>query len=215
MNTKRILTRIYLTGLAAMIGVRSYYVVKHQQKRETNGDKTEKSLLMLQLLGMQILPLIYVFSGKLNFADFRLPKKANIAAGLTGAMAFGGAVWLLHRSHADLGDNWTTELQDQENQILVTSGIYRSIRHPMYAAHWLWGVAQALLLHNWLAGPALLATFWPLYHHRVPREEQQMLNEFGDEYRAYMQQTGRVVPKITPPLLHSPASRPKEANHVA
>jgi hypothetical protein len=37
----------------------------------------------------------------------------------------------------------------------------------MYTAHWLWGIAQALPLHNWLAGPAFLATFWPLYRYLV------------------------------------------------
>ena len=38
--------------------------------------------------------------------------------------------------------------------MLVTNGIYRRIRHPMYSAFWLWAIAQALLLPNWIAGPA-------------------------------------------------------------
>jgi len=66
----------------------------------------------------------------------------------------------------------------------------------MYASEWLWGIAQALLLQNWVAGWAGLALFAPLYVLRVPREERMMLDRFGEEYRAYMDRTGRVVPRI-------------------
>jgi protein-S-isoprenylcysteine O-methyltransferase Ste14 len=66
----------------------------------------------------------------------------------------------------------------------------------MYASMWLWGVAQALLLQNWIASWAGLVMFLPLYLLRVPREERMMLEEFGEEYRAYMNRTGRVVPPL-------------------
>ena len=66
----------------------------------------------------------------------------------------------------------------------------------MYAAFWLCGIAQALLLHNWIAGFSYLASFVPMYVLRVPQEEQMMLDTFGDRYRAYMAQTGRIIPKI-------------------
>jgi len=66
----------------------------------------------------------------------------------------------------------------------------------MYAAHWLWGIAQALLLQNWIAGLAMLASFLPMYLHRVPREEQMKLEQFGEEYRLYMNRTGRLIPRL-------------------
>jgi protein-S-isoprenylcysteine O-methyltransferase Ste14 len=40
-------------------------------------------------------------------------------------------------------------------------------------------------------------TAWGLlYRFRVPREEQLMLTAFEEEYAAYMQRTGRIVPKF-------------------
>jgi Isoprenylcysteine carboxyl methyltransferase (ICMT) family len=75
-------------------------------------------------------------------------------------------------------------------------GVYRSVRHPMYASMWLWGVAQTMLLQNRVAGFSSLALFLPLYLPRVPREEQVMVEEFGDEYRSYMSQTGRIIPVL-------------------
>jgi protein-S-isoprenylcysteine O-methyltransferase Ste14 len=83
-----------------------------------------------------------------------------------------------------------------EKQTLVTQGIYRSIRHPIYAAMWLWGIAQALLLQNWIAGLATLVLFMPVYFVRVPREEQMMLDHFGQEYQTYLEHTGRIFPKL-------------------
>ena len=99
------------------------------------------------------------------------------------------------RSHADLGENWFQTLQLREGHQLVTTGVYAYVRHPMYAAFLLWGMAQPLLLHNWLAGFSPLASFAPLYFLRVSREERMMLDCFGAEYAAYLERTGRVLPR--------------------
>jgi len=75
------------------------------------------------------------------------------------------------------------------------TGVDELVRHPMRAAHLLWAVAQLLLLQNWIAGPAFLVASLPLYVVRIPREEEMMLEEFGEEYRRYAERTGRVVPR--------------------
>ncbi len=65
----------------------------------------------------------------------------------------------------------------------------------MHATFWLFGVAQALSLHNWIAGFSGLVAFAPLYYVRVPRVERMMLECFGPEYEAYMVPTGRLPPR--------------------
>ena len=67
----------------------------------------------------------------------------------------------------------------------------------MYAAHWLWESAQALLLQNWIAGPSLLLTLLPRYLVRVPLEEHMLLEQFGQAYSEYMSRTGRVIPRLS------------------
>jgi protein-S-isoprenylcysteine O-methyltransferase Ste14 len=54
---------------------------------------------------------------------------------------------------------------------------------------WLWVIAQPLLLHNWIAGLGGLKLFLPIYLVRVPREEQMMIDQFGEAFRAYRQHT--------------------------
>jgi protein-S-isoprenylcysteine O-methyltransferase Ste14 len=84
----------------------------------------------------------------------------------------------------------------REQHKLVTDGLYHYVRHPMYTAFFMWAVAQALLLPNWIAGPAGLVGFGILFLFRVGREEAMMLESFGEQYRAYMVRTARLIPHI-------------------
>lgn len=66
----------------------------------------------------------------------------------------------------------------------------------MYAAHVLWGIAQVLMLENWLAGWSLLVMTVPIMLFRMVVEERMMIETFGDEYRAYIEKTGRILPRL-------------------
>ncbi|WP_439341624.1 methyltransferase [Vacuolonema iberomarrocanum] len=84
----------------------------------------------------------------------------------------------------------------REDQMLITNGIYQKVRQPMYTSLWLWVIAQALVLTNWIAGLSGMVTFGTLYFTRVGAEERMMLKQFGEEYQAYMQRTKRLLPYI-------------------
>jgi protein-S-isoprenylcysteine O-methyltransferase Ste14 len=66
----------------------------------------------------------------------------------------------------------------------------------MYASFLLWGVTQALLIPNWIAGLAGLVAVLALYAVRQSREEAMMRDTFGAEYDAYCARTKRLVPGI-------------------
>jgi protein-S-isoprenylcysteine O-methyltransferase Ste14 len=113
-----------------------------------------------------------------------------------GVVTLAAALWLFRRSHADLGRNWSISLEIRERHALVTTGVYRRIRHPMYSSFFLLGVAQALLLPNWLVDVSGLVGAGLLFAFRVGREEELMLKRFGGEYRAYMANSKRLIPWI-------------------
>jgi protein-S-isoprenylcysteine O-methyltransferase Ste14 len=166
---------------------------RRQNKIVTDRVNWQEGLLLgLLFLGMFFLPLLYIFTPWLNSANYDLPAWA----GWLGVPMLGGALWVFWQSHRDLGRNWSPSLQIRQDHELVTNGIYHYIRHPMYASQWLWVIAQALLLQNWVAGVGGLILFLPLYLVRVPLEEQMMLAHFGQPYRVYMQRTGRVLPRL-------------------
>jgi protein-S-isoprenylcysteine O-methyltransferase Ste14 len=113
-----------------------------------------------------------------------------------GTLVFSVALWLFYRTHYDLGRAWSVTLEIRDAHALVTGGVYARVRHPMYSAFFLWAIAQALLLPNFVAGFAGLIGFGVLFAGRVGREEEMMLKTFGDEYRAYMARTRRIVPGV-------------------
>jgi protein-S-isoprenylcysteine O-methyltransferase Ste14 len=170
----------------------------HERKVRKNAiktdqrDKTELLLLGISLTGLGIIPIIYVFTGFPAFANRSfIPALAwlGVAAGLF-------SLWLFWRTHKDLGRNWSVSLEVRDKHELITGGVYRYVRHPMYSAFFLWALAQFLLLPNWVAALSGVVGFGTLYLFRVGREEKLMLDAFGEQYRAYMERTARIVPWI-------------------
>jgi protein-S-isoprenylcysteine O-methyltransferase Ste14 len=185
---------VFLAGFIAYVAIRGRFArgTKDNVKTVRRVDRVEKILLVLVAIGSLLLPILYLFTPWLAFADYPLPA----AAAWCGAVLMAPALLLFYRSHADLGLNWSATLELRKGHELVKHGVYRSMRHPMYAAILLWDVAQGLLLRNWLAGWCALVTFALLYVVRAPREERMMCDGFGQAYRDYMTRTGRLFPRI-------------------
>jgi protein-S-isoprenylcysteine O-methyltransferase Ste14 len=120
-----------------------------------------------------------------------IPTVVRVAGFLISLISLGFWFWV----QLALSEEWSPQLQLREDHRLVTTGPFARIRHPMYSAMVFWGIGLALLTANWvfiiMAG--LVSTVFIL---RVPKEEQMMIEKFGEEYRAYMRKTGRFLPKI-------------------
>lgn len=188
---------VFFAGFVVYVGIRHVYSerVKGVERVERRIDGLEKALLPVVAVGTMLLPLLYLFSPWFAFADYDLPTWAHGV----GAAILAGGLLLFRRSHADLGLNWSISVESRRGHELVRTGVYARVRHPMYAAIFLFSLGQALLLDNWLAGWSALACFAPLYLVRTPRKERLMLDVFGDEYRAHMAETGRLWPRSKGP----------------
>ncbi|WP_019559292.1 MULTISPECIES: protein-S-isoprenylcysteine O-methyltransferase [Caldimonas] len=154
-------------------------------------DRREQWLMFLVFLGLLCLPMLALATPWFDALNYRLP---HWAPWVGTAMMVASLIYF-HRAHADLGRHWSPSLEVHEEHRLVTQGVYARVRHPMYASIWIFALAQPLLVHNWLAGAFGVLAFGLLYALRVPREEALMLDVFGDDYRAYMQRTGRLWPR--------------------
>jgi protein-S-isoprenylcysteine O-methyltransferase Ste14 len=151
----------------------------------------DRVLIALVGLGQFVLPMAFLFTPWLDGADVALP-----AAGFPlGAAVTLAGLWLFWRAHADLGESWSVTLELNREHRLVTRGVYRRMRHPMYASFLVLGVGQGLLLANGVAGWAGLAAVALMVVVRLPREEAMMVGRFGDEYRAYRTRTGAIWPR--------------------
>lgn len=184
---------VYFGELLLISIVRSAATAKYRKLSTVVDHTTLADQILLGMNGVAMLvPLVYVFSSWLDFADYSLPDWLR----WIGVLLFAAAAVLLWKTHRDLGRNWTPILGFRKDHILITEGIFKTIRHPMYAAHLLWALAQPLILANWIAGFSFLIVQIPLFLLRVGAEEQMMLDQFGDQYRDYMKNTGRLFPKL-------------------
>jgi protein-S-isoprenylcysteine O-methyltransferase Ste14 len=185
---------VFMICLVTIYSIRFSYQRRNKNNSIIIDKKTslEKFVLFLTSIGMLFLPVIYVLTPFLEFANYRLPIWANI----TGIFVFLMGIWMFWRSHDDLGINWSPTLEVREGHTLITNGIYQKIRHPMYTSIWLWVIAQALLLDNWLAGFSGIISYGILYFARINNEEQMMIEQFGEKYQIYMENTRRLLPKL-------------------
>jgi protein-S-isoprenylcysteine O-methyltransferase Ste14 len=128
----------------------------------------------------------------LAFADVPVPDPIRWA----GLPVYALGLALLEWVHRTLDTNFSPYLRIRADHRLVTEGPYRRVRHPMYTAFltvWLGGSLLAANLA--VALPGLLGIALVIVT-RTPREERMLLDRFGDEYRAYMARTGRLLPRV-------------------
>ena len=181
-------------------GAIAWYAIMHPHIRRSRKTRTahrrergrERVLLSISFTGLFVIPAIYSFTGQPRFADYAFaPPLAWL-----GVLVLAAALALFFHTHRTLGRFWSVTLEIRQSHQLITTGVYRHVRHPMYSAFFLWAIAQALLLPNWIAGPAGLVGFGTLFAFRVRREEHMMLQTFGDAYAAYAARTKRIIPGV-------------------
>ncbi len=167
-----------------------------KRSRTTPVAKSRRGTLEVVLLTIAwaafLLTIIWVFTPLFAFADYLL-RPLPLFSGVAG-LAIG--LWLFYRSHADLGTNWSITLEVREMHRLVTQGVYRRVRHPMYSALLVFAAGQALVIPNWLVGPVYLVAMLLLIFLRLRPEERMMREQFGADYDAYMARTARLIPGI-------------------
>ncbi|SCW61548.1 protein-S-isoprenylcysteine O-methyltransferase [Ancylobacter rudongensis] len=166
--------------------------VKRERVIDARDRLRELVLLSCSTLGLGIVPLLWATSPAFDGANYPY---SPVQFAL-GTLTFLFSLWLFRRTHRDLGKNWSVTLEIKDAHKLITGGVYRHVRHPMYSAFFLWALAQLILIPNWIAGPAGLIGFGILYAFRIGREEKMMLDTFGDEYRAYSARTARLIPGV-------------------
>jgi protein-S-isoprenylcysteine O-methyltransferase Ste14 len=191
---------VFIAKLVWCAGIIGWYAIRYPHQRRSRKTPVaarrervrDGALLAISFTGLFIVPVIWVASGAPRFADY--PFQPALA--WLGTAVFTAALYGFYRTHRDLGRFWSVTLEIRQTHELVTAGVYRHVRHPMYTAFFLWAIAQALLLPNWIAGPAGFVGFGTLFALRVGREERMMEAAFGEAYRAYAARTWRVMPGV-------------------
>lgn len=159
------------------------------RRREGPAFLSLRALLALVLFGSVLAHA--VGPGQMAWASFDVPEAVRWSGLVVGVLAIAGVHWVL----GTLGRNVSETVLTKERHELVTGGPYRWIRHPLYTTGLVLFLALGLMAGSWLVLCAAVLAYLPLRLLVIPREEQALLARFGERYRAYMRDTGRLLPR--------------------
>ncbi len=187
-----------LTTLALILvifGISGHF----RMRAEREGGALDRShggrlLVVLRLIGLAALVplLLYLFNPAwVEWARMPIPGWLRWLAA-AAAFALIPALLVLFRT---IGNNISPRETTRQGHRLVTDGPYRYVRHPLYSLATI--VFSLLALQTalwWLL--AVLAAALALLVWRTQREEANLVAKFGDDYRHYMERTGRFIPRL-------------------
>jgi len=115
---------------------------------------------------------------------------------LVGFCLFLGGLILRWYSIGYLGRYFTVDVSISAEHRLIDSGPYRFIRHPTYTGALLAFLGLGFCLGNWLSILFLSLPIIGAFLRRIRIEESALVEALGEQYRAYMRRTKRLIPFI-------------------
>ena len=193
-NIFRILAALVLfTGT----GISTYFRLKADKETgEKISRKVDGSAMMNIIrfggLILWLSPLVYLINPNwMNWSKIGLPESIRWLGVGIGVLCTFGIYWLF----SSIGSGITPTSATRKEHKLITRGIYRWIRHPLYTIGSSFIISFGMMADNWfIAAFGILAFI--LMASRTPKEEANLIEKFGDEYREYMKRTGRYLPRL-------------------
>jgi protein-S-isoprenylcysteine O-methyltransferase Ste14 len=179
------------------VGISTYY------RRKADRDSGEKisrkvdgtvfmNMIRIGGLLLWLSPLVYLINPAwMAWSKMGLPEWVRWLGVAIGILCTLGIYWLF----SSIGTGITPTSATRQEHKLVTSGPYRWVRHPLYTVGSAMFMALGLMADNWFIMALAILAFIAMAR-RTPKEEANLIEKFGDEYRDYMKRTGRYLPKL-------------------
>ena len=196
MNDDHLFRVILIVGSSVLLPIAAYHRLKSQATGEKLDRRQEGLFILFTLRPVGVVGMLGLIAYMINpswmaWSSVPLPAWLRWTGVGVGVIAGALLIWTLR----SLGKNLTDTVVTRREHTLVTSGPYRWVRHPFYGSLALCVLANSLVAANWflfLSGSLLFV----LIIIRTRTEEEKLLARFGDSYRAYMDRTGRFLPRI-------------------
>jgi protein-S-isoprenylcysteine O-methyltransferase Ste14 len=164
------------------------------------GDRTgesgsRRSRLSILGIAIQVAAFAAVGSGPVTIG-LPLASPAAIGQAVLVLLLSGLTCWLFAASKRALGRNWSIVARTRSEHQLVTWGPFAYLRHPIYAALFLWLVAMAVAFGHHAGLIPGIPLYWIGTILRIREEERLLRAQFGADYDAYAARVKRFVPGI-------------------
>ena len=117
-----------------------------------------------------------------------------VKIGSIGVLLFGMIITLVSR--VQLGKYGTTIILVEDNHQLITTGIYKYIRHPIYLGALLQYVSIGISVGSLIMTSLAFVYWWIMMMDRIGLEERLLTEKFREEYLEYMKRTKKLIPYI-------------------
>ena len=145
--------------------------------------------------------LVWTFAPKfMEWSAILLPVWVRWTGLALGILSVFLNAWSHKTLSTKLGEDFDPVLRLLKVPALVKAGPYAKIRHPIYLAFLLMQISVLLLTSNWFIGFCGIAIIVSVIAIRIPEEERLLIEQFGDEYREYMKNTGALLPAFKIPI---------------
>jgi protein-S-isoprenylcysteine O-methyltransferase Ste14 len=184
-----------MVGLLVLMGIGVFHRLKartgERLDRKQEGLFILVALRLVALGGMIGLIAYFLNPANLRFSGLPLPDELRWVGVGVGCVTLCLLAWTLR----SLGKNLTDTVVTRTHHTLVTTGPYRWVRHPFYVCAGLITLTVSLITANafFLVSGGLILLLLAL---RTRVEEANLLTRFGDDYRNYMDRTGRFFPRF-------------------
>lgn len=156
-------------------------------------DEYNRSILIISFLSLPIILFLPYFEYKVILYQILTPSIFNwtIIAGSI-LLLLGGTLLLISRMQ--LGKYGGPRIVIEKEHQLITNGVYKYIRHPMYLGFLFIFFGYSLSLGSLFMTLVICFVFLLIFKNRIDIEERLLLSEFGEEYANYMKRTKRLLP---------------------
>jgi protein-S-isoprenylcysteine O-methyltransferase Ste14 len=190
---------IYLTGLAVLVGVRTW---RHRRAtghsgfagiRGRDGWARAAGLSFVAAVLLGAAALVLAAAGVVPVLG---PPRLMVVLGPLGLAVTAGGLGLAWAAQSAMGGSWRIGVDPTEVTALVTDGIFGHVRNPIFTAMIAAQAGTVLMAPSWpsLVGIAALVAAIQLQVRRV--EEPYLQAVHGFAYRAYCARAGRFLPGI-------------------
>ena len=187
---------ILIAVFVSSISISAYYRRKARQS-ETIARGEEGGLFILLRLVFALPLFLSVLAYMINpawmdWSSAPVPTWLRWMGAVLGVAVVPLTYWVFRT----IGRNISETVLTKETHELVTDGPYRWVRHPLYVAGSLLFVTASLLAANWFIGGITVVVIVMIVLVVIPKEEANLVETFGEAYRAYMKRTGRLLPRL-------------------
>lgn len=180
-------TTIVVLWLASEIFLNRIFRSGPQEKQKAD----RKSLLWIWVTIMATLPL-----GSYVAEHIAAPITSYVYVPTIGIALIAAGMLFRFYSIYTLGHYFTVDVAIREDHRIVQHGVYKYLRHPSYLGSLISFVGNGIAMNNYIAFVITVLPVSIAFLYRMYVEERLLVNNFGEEYRAYRRRTFRLIPFI-------------------